>query len=106
MTDVGFLALPEFVDLNAGATANEAEILMHLGEIDLAEGRVTAARRTLEESLTAFRSLKEPHDKEPRAIRALAKVLRRQGNPQAAQERDAEAAKLEAAAKARAAAAG
>jgi len=90
------------INQDAGATANEAEILMHLGEIDLSEGRVIAARRTLEESLTAYRSLEEPHDQEPRAVRALAKVLRRQGNAPAAAEREAEAAKLEAAAKARA----
>jgi serine/threonine protein kinase/tetratricopeptide (TPR) repeat protein len=92
------------INQDAGATANEAEILMHLGEIDLAESRLSAARRTLEEALTAFRSLKDPHDKEPRAVRALAKVLRRQGNVEAAQEREAEALKLEEAAKTRAAA--
>jgi tetratricopeptide (TPR) repeat protein len=94
------------ISQDAGATANEAETLMHLGEIDLREGRVTAARRTLEEALTAFRSLKEPHAKEPRAIRALARVLRRQGQTDAAREREAEAGRLEAAAKARAAAEG
>ena len=76
---------------------------MHLGEIDFAEGRLGPARGTLEEALTAFRSLKEPHDKEARAVRALAKVLKRQGQSAAAREREGEAAKLEAAAKARAA---